>query len=583
MQQLFSYILEELHKLILKNDVANNVDAEEYQSTHTSHLDLDNLVFNNYDDFELEDFISYFNLAPAENRKEMILIINEYLINKKATLPELMKQKRQQEAEFAKQVNNSEPAYGSMSEFIRLRRTAKEQGITMTQLAQQQNRAQDQPENDDEFDEQLDNQLDEEIDRMMQGLLSTTTKLGLHFTEQIQAQTNQNATDFNNSNNQQQESTSKPKINYWALADDDYFPSAEDEEDEEYDIEEDLILQKEVVNDSGSISLPGPRGWTRADADWFQALLLVMLHFVLGAQRKQILEGMSLDRFSQPENNGPAWIKPYVEKVPRPQTKEGIFVPPYAARLITYFLKNVRHHLHPNQDVVSVWINARGAPLQGGSYNNRIQKVMNGCFGFHDSHLKKPKLPKKKITPQIFRRLIPSLIFSLDIHPDGMSIRDFIANYARYVGTSEKIMWSHYIRSTANGKNQEINQIIHTIWLNDVSVKFGKKIDASLGATESSFQQFIATQQQKDDLIKELKEEIKDVHREIANREGDMMYHYNNKIKKIKQQLQAEQIKRFMEEEHNRKLLMDRTILMETLLKIQQSHPELIPEHVVLN
>jgi hypothetical protein len=124
--------------------------------------------------------------------------------------------------------------------------------------------------------------------------------------------------------------------------------------------------------------------------------------------------------------DGSTWIKPAVEKVPRPQTKDGIFVPQYAARLIRFFVENIRPFLKPKKGVLSIWISSIGTPLQGGSYNNRIQKAIIGCFGIN----KITKKPHKHITPQTFQRLIPSLLFALDIHPDGVSMKDFIACYA---------------------------------------------------------------------------------------------------------------------------------------------------------
>ena len=385
-----------------------------------------------------------------------------------------------------------------------------------------------------------------------------------------------NTNESTNSNSPEKDiQTKKKKLNYWKLADEDYFPSIEEEEEEDFDDIEDFRLEKETVDDTNSITsrIANLSGWTIADADFFQALLITLLHFVLGAQRKQVLEGMTTDKIRQPTVNGPAWIKPFVEKVPRPQTKDGIYVPPYAARLINYFIKNIRPILHPNQDVVSVWINARGNSLQGGSYNNRIQKVMIKCFGWKD---KINKIPNKKITPQIFRRLIPSLIFELDIHPDGMSVRDFIANYAKYVGSSEKIMWSHYIRSLANEKNKEINQTIQVIWTNELAIQLGKNLDAKLGAETSHFQEIIITQQQKDNEIKKLKEEIRDIKREIANNAGEIEYKYKEKVNKLKQQAEKHKLISFAADENSRMLKIQNERLQAILDQINQTHPELI-------
>ena len=156
-----------------------------------------------------------------------------------------------------------------------------------------------------------------------------------------------------------------------------------------------------------------------------------------------------LQRISHHED-GTTWIKPSIEKIQRPQTKDGIFVPRYAANLLNYFLHFVRPHLNPKEGVISCWLSENGTPLEGASYNRRIKQTIQAYFG-----------PSKNITPQIFRRLVPSLIFAMDIHPDGVSMKDFIAQYARTVGTSEKIMLSNYIRAKANDKNILTIDVIH--------------------------------------------------------------------------------------------------------------------------
>lgn len=60
-------------------------------------------------------------------------------------------------------------------------------------------------------------------------------------------------------------------------------------------------------------------------------------------------------------------------------------------------------------------------------FNERIERVIKTLF------------PNKHITPITFRRLVPSLIYSNEIHPENMSMRDFISEYAISVNTSEKV------------------------------------------------------------------------------------------------------------------------------------------------
>ena len=225
-----------------------------------------------------------------------------------------------------------------------------------------------------------------------------------------------------------------------------------------------------------------------------------------------------------------------MEKVPRVQTKDGIFVPLYAARLIKYFVENCRPMLRPRDEVLSVWINKRGGPLQGGAYNNRIKMVLFECFD-----------QEMNVTPQNFRRLLPSLIFEYDIHPDGVCLRDFIVDYARYVGTSEKIMWTNYIRSKANDKNRTVNRTIHTLF---GSPAHERKINATLaglvGIPVSKLPEYVVTSEKKDEKIKELKQKLEmteiKLEQSIANEkytEIQLTQQLKRKIREV-QQLEAQ-------------------------------------------
>lgn len=169
MQKLFAKILKLMNKLIAKNDKNNKIDDEEYQRGNVQHLNIDLEVFRNYEDEELADFISYYNLAPAENRTERILTINEFLMSENSTLQAMMKKKMIEEKEFAKQLDKEGPKHGSLTEYILLRRQAKEKGMSMLELLE----IQQQERNDDEeeiFDEMQDNQLDQEVDKLFQGV-----------------------------------------------------------------------------------------------------------------------------------------------------------------------------------------------------------------------------------------------------------------------------------------------------------------------------------------------------------------------------------------------------------------------------
>ena len=80
--------------------------------------------------------------------------------------------------------------------------------------------------------------------------------------------------------------------------------------------------------------------------------------------------------------DGTVWIKPIVEKVQIPQTKDGIFVPIYASKLLKYFVEHVRPALQPRTDVLSIWINAYTQDNYH-SYNYEYINIMRtviACF-----------------------------------------------------------------------------------------------------------------------------------------------------------------------------------------------------------
>jgi len=68
-------------------------------------------------------------------------------------------------------------------------------------------------------------------------------------------------------------------------------------------------------------------------------------------------------------------------------------------------------------------------------FNVRISKVVKSLY------------PEKHITPITFRRLVPSLIYSNNVHPENVSMRDFISDYAISVNTSEKV---NYMKTNVN-------------------------------------------------------------------------------------------------------------------------------------
>ena len=73
----------------------------------------------------------------------------------------------------------------------------------------------------------------------------------------------------------------------------------------------------------------------------------------------------------------------------------------------------------------------------------------------------KTVFPSKKITPIDFRRVLPSIIFAEEISPEGVSMVDFLRDYAGLLCTSEKILLEHYIRANADDKNKRAIQVIH--------------------------------------------------------------------------------------------------------------------------
>lgn len=144
-------------------------------------------------------------------------------------------------------------------------------------------------------------------------------------------------------------------------------------------------------------------------------------------------------------------MKPGIEKNIRPSGKHGIFIQKYLAKILDYYIKNVRKKLCPETDVLSLWISHSGYPLQADSFLARIKKILQMFSDANNFN------PPKQINPQDFRRLVPSIVYSQDIHPDNVSMMDFIDTYSALVATSPRITMIHYIRSKNAAK--QINAI----------------------------------------------------------------------------------------------------------------------------
>jgi hypothetical protein len=87
--------------------------------------------------------------------------------------------------------------------------------------------------------------------------------------------------------------TEEDKEDIWNQADADYYcESDEDEELEEENAILEKTMQEEVYPETEALENNG--GWTKKTANEFQSCLMTLLHFVLGAQRKQILEGFTI-------------------------------------------------------------------------------------------------------------------------------------------------------------------------------------------------------------------------------------------------------------------------------------------------
>jgi len=102
--------------------------------------------------------------------------------------------------------------------------------------------------------------------------------------------------------------------------------------------------------------------WNVEDAEWFQANLITLLHFVIGGQRRQVIIQMTTKDFKI-DAQGKMWCKVGVEKKQRLQAKDGIFIPPYVSVILEYYMKEVRPCLNPKKHVISLWINRNGNPL----------------------------------------------------------------------------------------------------------------------------------------------------------------------------------------------------------------------------
>lgn len=102
--------------------------------------------------------------------------------------------------------------------------------------------------------------------------------------------------------------------------------------------------------------------WDREDAEWFMSVLITLLHFVIGGQRRQVVLQMTMEDFKK-DKEGQVWCKVGMEKKLRLQAKDGVFIPNYIAEILDYYMMTIRPYLNPKKHVIALWINRNGLPL----------------------------------------------------------------------------------------------------------------------------------------------------------------------------------------------------------------------------
>ena len=287
--------------------------------------------------------------------------------------------------------------------------------------------------------------IDSILNFMQQNNASNLSEIGILSSEEQQ---NHISFDEEQANSVEEIEINEETENDDKKKDPDYLPASQndDDEDENYDYDTEEDENEELDYECFDKICY----WTYETANLFQAALITLLHFSMGGQRKQVIEFMTTKSFKV-KKDGSTWCKTGVEKTIRPQAKDGIFVPKYVAKLIDYYKTNVRSYLSPRENVISLWISKAGSALQADAFLRRIKMIMEMFTDEHDFD------PPKQINPQDFRRLVPSIIFSQQIHPDNVSLMDFIDTYSLVVGTSPRVIMIYYNRAKAN--NKQINAV----------------------------------------------------------------------------------------------------------------------------
>ena len=62
--------------------------------------------------------------------------------------------------------------------------------------------------------------------------------------------------------------------------------------------------------------------------------------------------------------------------------------------------------------------------IAGRHFNDKVISVIKALY------------PEKHITSITFRRVLPSLIYKRDVHPDNMTMQDYLLDYSHYNNTS---------------------------------------------------------------------------------------------------------------------------------------------------
>ncbi len=213
-----------------------------------------------------------------------------------------------------------------------------------------------------------------------------------------------------------------------------------------------------------SIAMRKKNGLSKKEAMTFQLYLVFLVAIETIAQRKQVYTYLKPEQFIRRESYDCYSFSPLKEKVQNQSRKEGLPVKNYLAMLVLFWDMHGKPKLmKPGVECDSVWISSNGNAASEIVVCSMIKKLAKLYY------------PTKNCTPQIMRRIVPSLMFEHSIKTPGKDEEETTNAICLIMNTLRVHLRRHYIRCSNLLRCLEIQNTVIDQLLESTTTSESKK------------------------------------------------------------------------------------------------------------